>query len=539
MTSPQEGVEVIARLPIAQELPVEPTAPDARTRFGGLKRGLGRAAAFGAVTIAGGAGFGALAVHLSEAPTTLGPHEATVRLTSDGNLTLGLGPFGKIVKPLDQTPMGEGVHIDVGESPLDPSAHASEQAAPEAVIGQYAGFFSNSDRDIEAAKESVWNHFKGTAEFGGLAALSGSALLYTVVGAKRRRELLDNALLPHKLRTSFVAAALTLNMVPAQSSAAAVAPLEANPIFAGTPLEGAHVTGQFLTTLTDTVLPKVLGEVRANKQFYDQLLANLQESVSQNSLLAATPDTITLMHTSDKHCNMNVNKLLGVIAREARIDQVIDTGDSVLGGTPLDNTCTDSNNYYLKKYARVVVEGNHRSPDTAASERKKGAHVLEGEVTEVGHVRYLGNSNRISSGFAEPTKVPDPLANAKMGEALADTACADSKGVDIIVGATPDAVRETLRRGCAKLALAGGRVHNIETVIAQDGKQLRLYEVGTTGGVKTGAFTMGPLQNPATVALIQIDKFTHEPKWQQTITFYPDARVIIGPIVDWTAGQPG
>lgn len=524
---------IVPSIPAEQDT-VGMAAPTAEThsRFAGVKRVLGRVAAFGAVAAAGGAAFGAAAVHLSEAPTTLGPHEATVRLTSDSKLTLDWGSPGKIVMPLNRSPMGEGVYIDIGEVPLDPAADSTQQLSVEEMISQYAGFFANPDRDMENAKIAIMNHFKGTAGFGALVTLLGCALLY-----RKRRELLEDAQVHRKVQLSFMAAAMTLNMVPVNSPAMAAEVPQANPIFSGTRLKNAYVTGQFLNALTNEVVPKILEKVDENTKFYDELTANLEIALEENELLSSTPDTITLMHTSDKHCNMNVNKLLGMIAEEADVDQVVDTGDSVLGGTPLDDTCTDSNNYYLKNRERIVVEGNHRSPGTAARERKNGAHVLNGKVIKVDSVRYLGGPNQNISLFGSPLTPVGSETNLELGNELADIACADPKGVDIVAGATPDAVRETLRRGCAKFGLAGGRVENLEIITATGGEQVRLYRVGTTGGVKNGALTMGPLQNPATVALIQLDKITRKPLRQQTITFHPDKSVVVGPIHEWTTGQ--
>ena len=103
----------ILPFPLGQEPTGEQTPVlEAHSRFAGLKKVVGRVAAFGALAAIGGGSFGA--VHYSDAPTTLGPHKATVRMTTDSNLTLGLGPFCKIVKPLDHSPMGEGAYIDVG-----------------------------------------------------------------------------------------------------------------------------------------------------------------------------------------------------------------------------------------------------------------------------------------------------------------------------------------------------------------------------------------------------------------------------------------
>lgn len=500
-----------------------------RPRFGRIPKILGRVAAFGALAAFGGATSSVMAAHYLETPTTLGPNEATIRLTADSNQTLDVG-LGKIIKPLDNTPFGAGVYLDIGEVPLDQDA-GSETLSTDALIDRYAGFFANPDRDGETAKDALVGRMEDTAIAGGLVTLFGSLGLYSVVGAARRKELLEHA--PRKLQASLAAVTLLFTMVPAETAHAIPEAPPANPIFKDTPLEGAYVTGQLLTALTDSIVPKVIEKVRENKQFYDKLEENLRLALEDGGLLTSATGTITLMHTSDKHCNMNINKPLGVIAKWADVDHVIDTGDSVLGGTPLDAVCTDSNNYYLKKYDRIVVEGNHRSPDTVKREQKHGARVLDGKVVEVDHVRYLGGPNQTISLFGSQVQPVGEESNADMGHRLAEAACNDPRGVDVFVGATPDAVRETLERGCANLALVGGRVEKFEQISALNGRQIPTYRVGTTGGVRDGELTMGPLLNPATVALIQLDKITRKPLRQQTITFNPDMSVIIGKITDW------
>ena len=117
--------------------------------------------------------------------------------------------------------------------------------------------------------------------------LLGCVSLYTLLGAERRRQLLNNPQLHHKMQASLVAAALTLSMVPTKSSATEVPTTpETNPIFDGSPFWKEH-TWQRLTALIDTVLPKVLEAVRENEQFYDQLMTNLRTAVRENVLLTS------------------------------------------------------------------------------------------------------------------------------------------------------------------------------------------------------------------------------------------------------------
>ncbi|MCW2839872.1 MAG: metallophosphoesterase, partial [Aeromicrobium sp.] len=141
----------------------------------------------------------------SERYLVIGAHDATVRPVTDGHATLDFGALLPQVRVPIDVPGSIGVSIDLGDSQ---GAGLEEMLARDAVIA------SQPEGEIRAVRAAVVGMATSAALRGlGLGLLAGTATVavWTVVGARRRRELRSGLARP--ARGQLVGAAATAVVV--------------------------------------------------------------------------------------------------------------------------------------------------------------------------------------------------------------------------------------------------------------------------------------------------------------------------------------
>ncbi|WP_051298129.1 metallophosphoesterase family protein [Brevibacterium album] len=228
------------------------------------------------------------AVLTARAESTFGPHEAVYSVTTDGALEADFGPLGSLVLPAGELLPGRfGVHIAVGEIPAE---YGMEDSTVDALGGDaaaYAALFADPEAQARAVVRALLEDVAlRTVLLGGGLFLAGGAVRI-LFGGPRRHGLLavvpsasDGPLTarlvqvpPHvRLGASAVVAAMVLG--------AAAVPVDrdrivrADPVFEGTPLAGAQVTGR-LSGVVDEAAQTVADMLADTDEFYSGVRAEL------------------------------------------------------------------------------------------------------------------------------------------------------------------------------------------------------------------------------------------------------------------------
>ncbi|WP_240675564.1 metallophosphoesterase family protein [Cellulomonas endophytica] len=215
----------------------------------------------------------ALVVGVTTARTeaSFGPHRTQYAVTVDGTVSVDLGPLGALV--LDSPVPVLGVHAVVQEIPadLDEVDPATTLASLSEDAQRYVQFFSAPQGEVEeVVRGLVVDALRRAAAV--LVVLALLALgLRALLGADRRRALAGRV--AERRRAwggGLLVALLVLAAVPASSRAGTRATTSApvaSAVFAGTPLEGARVTGR-LGGVIDTLGRLVADAYRENEAFY-------------------------------------------------------------------------------------------------------------------------------------------------------------------------------------------------------------------------------------------------------------------------------
>jgi hypothetical protein len=149
--------------------------------------------------------------------------------------------------------------------------------------------------------------------------------------------------------------------------------------------------------------------------------------------------------------------------------------------------------------------------------------VMNGRVQDVGGVTMLGVPDPRHSGINTGLQQVGDKSPAELGDELHDVACASD--VDLLLVHEPDSAKRTVEDGCAKLVL-DGHLHREDVRLNTSGT---LQITGdSAGGVKHGELTVDKPLEPAVLYAIQLDPYTHEPTFYQTITVNLDGSVEIG-----------
>ncbi|MFC8923673.1 metallophosphoesterase [Cellulosimicrobium sp. NPDC057127] len=211
---------------------------------------------------------------------SLGPHEARYEVSTDGVVVVDLGPLGtlRIDSPL---PLDLGVDVTVQEIPADFTVvgQADSLAGLEQDLEDYLRFFGGPQETIGAVARALVIDALLRTGFAILVVAAAGAGMYALLGAARRREL-TRAVAPrtYEITASVVLVALVGASLSASDPASTGKPSRpASAVFAGTPLEGARITGR-LSGVVDTYGGMLIDLYRENEEFYERANDDLVEA---------------------------------------------------------------------------------------------------------------------------------------------------------------------------------------------------------------------------------------------------------------------
>lgn len=460
----------------------------------------------------------------------LGPHEATVKLTVNRRISIDAGPIGSIDAPSGSK--WGGLKIRLGEIP---DGEGGPLQASD--VAEYEQFFTEPgfSGDKAAVKSAlIWHG----VESGTLTA--GAALVgLWVMGPQRRRWLRE---IPHNRRLRSTAGAmLALTLVSGSVEAPPAHHDKADPVLESLGIHDVHVSGRILETGIDEYGADVLKTIRVTDAYYaryeKKVIAAYKaklaaEAHATNGLAAkiANGEVISVMWSSDDHCNRNTMAIMGKLAREVHPDITADTGDQTITGSSAEKACVSTLPHIVGKTKRVVSEGNHDSPDVTAKQNESlGTIVLHGKVVKVAGLTILGDSDVERTVIGQQTKLNGTETVHEEGERIKNVAC-ENGGVDIAMMHDPAAVQATVLAGCAKIGIAG-HLHVLKGPLAYvnaAGETSYMMLNGTTGGAAPGKPTFeSKLGKVATIVQLYFDKKTKDPIGYRVITLDPNGDVTV------------
>jgi len=262
------------------------------------------------------------------------------------------------------------------------------------------------------------------------------------------------------------------------------------------------------------IAPSVVGDARSivtDFEKYEKQLAKLVTNVSRlydvtSTLPAFTPDpsTIRVLHVADLHINPAAWEVMRSIAVQFEVDMIVDSGDIADHGTSAENRYLDPIPTMGVPY--VWVRGNH---DSIITERGVGAQpnavVLDGQVVEVGGLRFLGAPDPRFTPDKETRDKEPPQSLEQVGEQLADTVRLrpEESPVDVVV--VHDATMGTPLDGLVPLVLAGHE-HKRDVALLDGGT--RMFKQGSTGAGSLRGLE-GEEPTPLQCSVLYFDGETH------------------------------
>jgi hypothetical protein len=481
------------------------------------------------------------ALFTARTEANFGPHMAVYSVTADATVAVDFGPLGELLIPADDLlPLGLGVQVDVEEIPAESGLGGTTLDALGQDIASYATFFTAPEAQLDIVARGLFRDF-AIREFGaglGLAAVIG--VLAVLSGPRQRFR-------PARARTAVGAVSGTVVVLLVAALVVPIQrprPIDPNPAFVGTPLEGAQVTGR-LSGVIDELARLVADFTAENDAFYTSALQSLDSAWDDRPLtVRLTPgaalvpppaegawrggrtgeNVTTAVFASDLHCNVGMSRVVAEVVARADADLYIDGGDITMTGTTAENYCFDSLDHELPgDLPKVFVKGNHDSVDTVDHARRSGWTVLDGEPVDVAGLRFFGAGDPRRTVFGQP----EPLletgeTTAEFTSRMAAESCAAEP--DVLLIHDPRQAQEALGAGCAEFALHG---HWHRGVGPEPFGRGARFVNSTTGGALANALTPGPLKMPAELTIIRFDGSTGTPLDLQVVTVDMAARAEI------------
>lgn len=484
---------------------------------------------------------------------SLGPHTARYEVTVDGEVTIDLGPLGTVVidSPL---PLGIGARVVVQEIPAEVTAidaATSLESLGRAVEG-YVAFFTGPEATVELAIRGL---VADAVERTILAAALASFVVVAfriALGRERRAELAETWR-PRRAAVLGGAAVAALVVTTVAGSDVLVPTADdertASAVFDGTPLEGARITGR-LAGVVDTYGGYAVDAWRENERFYaaarDAVSSawRARQEADQNLVSARFADAadtddeqpVTAVVVSDLHCNVGMADIIGSVVEASGASIVLNAGDTTVNGTAVESYCVETFADAIPDGVTTVVSnGNHDGPVTIEQELAADWLVLEGDVVEVEGIRILGDADPRATRIGSGTSLVGDETVAGMTERIAETACDDDEGIDLLLVHDPVVGEETLLRGCAQAQVSGHYHQRIGPLRFGQGTR---YTSTSTAGALLGQPTVGPLSTVAELTVLRFDPQTHRILDYRLVRVLPDASATVTVALQWPAQAP-
>jgi len=234
---------------------------------------------------------------------------------------------------------------------------------------------------------------------------------------------------------------------------------------------------------------------------------------------------------SDLHCNVGMGPLIRTSAEKSGAQIILDAGDTTINGTAVEQYCVTTFRRAAPSGVEIVNSpGNHDSTETEAMYRRAGATVLDGKVVTVKGIRFLGDSDPNATRLGAGTSSAGRESVAEVGARLADVACDDSDGVDILLIHTPRVGLEALNRGCVPAQLSGHLHTRIDPTPVGAGVR---YVSSSTAGASLDQPTVGPLHGIAEMTVLRFDPASRRVVDYQLVQVRPDGTASVGPRIAW------
>lgn len=475
----------------------------------------------------------------SERYLVIGAHDATVRPATDGHATLDFGALLPQVRvPLD-LPGGIGVAIDLGDSQ---GAGLEEMLARDAVIA------SQPDGEIRAVRSAVVGMAVSAAARGlgaGLLAGTAAVVVWTAVGARRRRELRARIVRPRRSQVLVASAtglvvigSLVLVTVPGDDGRPPgrwVALTEAFPELPDDTvgLQRIELSDGSATSSSRALVEGALYLYRDSERFYDQLETTAEQTVVRTPAEGQT----TALVVTDRHDNIGMDPVVRRIADRAQARMLIDLGDDTGQGASWESFSINSLAREFEGFETVAVAGNHDTDAVAEQMADKGFTVLSGKPVEVGGVRFLGASDPRGTkltGYTEDAETRNG-GLAQQDTDLRDAACAaDEAGqrVGVLAVHAWASASEVAASGCVDLVLTGHLHYQVGplAIAAPDGTTTTRLTTGTTGGAVLPIALGSSLRRQAQVSIVTFDA-DGTPVGVQVVSFNPSKTIEVGDYV--------
>jgi hypothetical protein len=439
----------------------------------------------------------------SSRTTTLASHDAVIRPDLTGRVVLHTGP----VIPDFRVESGTWIGADIRLGKTD-------VASTEALVERYAYIASQPDGQIQKVRDALVSMAVDALVRGAILALV-PLLVWALVGATRRRELLRNA----RSRQGVLALLIVLLMVvglwepwaPEEEQVEDSADWTALSDFLGPQvrlpagLDRVEVRGDATTMETRRIIESAVGSYAKSEEFYAEAAA----AAAELELREPEEGETVVVLVSDRHDNIGMDAVARAIADRGGAAAVFDAGDDTSSGKTWEAFSLDSLTAAFDDFdGRWVATGNHDHGDFVGSYLdERGWTVLDGEIVDgPDGSRLLGARDPRTSGLGA-WRDEVGLSFEEVRQRLADEACAadaDDERVATVLVHDADLGTEALRRGCVDLVL-GGHLHLQEgptPVTGTNGETGYVFTTGTTGGAAYAIAIGSKVRRPAQVTLV-------------------------------------
>lgn len=431
-----------------------------------------------------------------ETTTVVAGHESVVQPTLDHRVRLVTGPYLPDFRMPSESRIG--VRITVGKT---------EARDTNELIQRYALIASHTDVEARAVTRAV----KGLAYDAALRAAVLAlvpVLAWELIGARRRAELRRPSRAGLAVTAGLVALAVLAAWQPWRSPYPRVEAgtwvdlSDALPgVTVPVDLRQVQVQDEVFTQSTESLVADLFDYYDRSKAFYSRLVDGVPEIAG--ALHQPEEGQTVAVLLSDRHDNIDMDRVVRAVADAAGATAVINAGDDTSAGESWEAFSLESLDETFSDYPDLIaVSGNHDHGDFVGGylERRGWTH-LDHDETERFGVRFFGVDDPRKSGLGAFIPVKGPTFPEET-ETLADEVCElDEKGDRVATVVVHDAnlARFALERGCTDLVLAGHTHTQVgpDRIVGDNGKAGYTYTNGTTGGAAFAVAAIGKLRREA------------------------------------------